>query len=143
MGHAMTWENQSNAVAMTYRARESELRLSLEVRALDNVVVVHCAGRIVYRQEATCLSDAVAEALERAQQVVLDLERVDNIDSAGLGRLVLAQLSASEQDKSLKLVGANAHLQELFDLTRLSSVLAIYPTLDEALAPDKRPAILT
>ena len=68
------------------RSKESKLKLSLETRHLGDVIIVHCEGRIVYRDEAAALTRVVVEALQHTREVVLDLEGVERIDSAGLGR---------------------------------------------------------
>ena len=138
MGQPSTCENESGEVQGRQRADESNVKLSLEMRASGEVIVLHCEGRIVYGEEAAALSRVVAEALRRAQEVVLDLEGVESIDSAGLGELVLALLLAKEQDKSLKLAGVKPRVRDLFDLTRLSSVFEICPSVEEALVRGER-----
>src|SRR5208282_4489560 len=65
--------------------KESKLKLSLETRNQGDVVVVHCQGRVVYREEAAALSGVVREILENGSKVVLDLSGVGSIDSAGIG----------------------------------------------------------
>ena len=43
--------------------KESKLKLSVEARNHGDVVIVHCQGRIVYRDEAAALSRVVGEVL--------------------------------------------------------------------------------
>ena len=69
------------------------MKLSLETRHLGDVIVIHCEGRIVYRDEASALTRVVTEALKNTRDVVLDLEGVQRIDSAGLGELVRMQMA--------------------------------------------------
>jgi len=125
--------NEFGNVPVLSRKEESKVKLSLETRRLGDVIIVHCEGRIVYRDEATELSRVVAEALQFANEVVLDLEGVERIDSAGLGELVLVHVSAEGRGNTVKLAGPNPHVRSLLDLTKLSSVFEIYPTLAEAL----------
>jgi anti-sigma B factor antagonist len=105
----------------------------LETRRSGDVIIIHCEGRVVYRDEAAALSRMAGEALEHTREVVLDFEGVQRLDSAGLGELVLVHLSASDQGKLVKLAGAKPHVRELLDLTNLSSVFEIYPTLEDAI----------
>jgi anti-sigma B factor antagonist len=63
----------------------------------------------------------------------LDFGGVQRLDSAGLGELALVHMSASDQGKLVKLAGAKPHVRELLDLTNLSSVFKIYPTLEDAI----------
>lgn len=109
------------------------MKLSLETRRAGAVIIIHCEGRVVYRDEAIALSRVVGEALEHTREVVLDFEGVQRMDSAGLGELVLAHMSATGQGKTVKLAGARPHVRELLDLTNLSALLEIYPSLEEAI----------
>ena len=109
------------------------MKLSLETRHLGDVIIVHCEGRIVYRDEAAALTRVVTEALQHTREVVLDLEGVQRIDSAGLGELVLIRMSAEASGNSLKLAGLNAHVRHVLDITNLSAIFEIYDSLVEAL----------
>jgi anti-sigma B factor antagonist len=131
-------ETESGAGAPFLGNEESTLKLSLETRRLGDVVVVHCEGRIVFRDEATALSRVAVEALQTAKEVILDLEGVDRIDSAGLGELVFVYVSAEGFGRTVKLAGPNPRVRALLDLTNLSSVFEICPSLAAALAPGEQ-----
>jgi anti-sigma B factor antagonist len=109
------------------------LELILESRQAGDVMVVHCRGRLVYREEAVAVSRAVGEALQESREVILDLGGVQSMDSAGLGELVVAHVAAEEQGKTVKVVGANRAVSELLELTNLSYVFELYPNLAAAL----------
>jgi anti-anti-sigma factor len=109
------------------------LELDLERRQSGDIMVIHCRGRMVYRDEAAAVSQVVSEALRTSQEVVLDLEGVQGMDSAGLGELVVAHVSAEEQGKTVKIVGANRAVSELLELTNLITVLATYPNVAAAM----------
>ena len=134
-----TWEQPAGPAAFGIH-KESKLKLSLETRNRGEVVIVHCQGRIVYRDEATALSRLVGEALQGGSKVVLDLGGVRSMDSAGIGELALLQTWAQERNAELKFAGANDFVSTLLCLTNLDSVLDVYPTLDAALEsfPDMR-----
>ena len=110
------------------------MKLSLETRNRGDVMVVHCQGRIVYRDEAAALSRLVAEILENGGKVVLDLSGVSSIDSAGIGELAFLHTTAQSQNADLKCASPSPLVRELLDLTNLDSVLEIHPSLGEALA---------
>jgi anti-anti-sigma factor len=115
------------------RNKESKLKLSLETRNRGDVFIVHCQGRIVYRDEAAVLARVVGEVLQQAKKLVLDLSGVTSIDSAGIGELALLQTWSQARNGNLKCAGASPLVMELLELTNLDSVLEIYPTLDAAL----------
>ena len=114
--------------------KESKLKLSLETRNRGDVIVVHCQGRIVYRDEAAALSRMVGEILESGGKVILDLSGVSSIDSAGIGELAFLHTSARSQNADLKCASPSPLVRELLDLTNLNSVLDIHPSLGDALA---------
>lgn len=114
--------------------KESKLKLSLETRNRGDVIIVHCQGRIVYRDEAAVLARVVGEVLQQAKKLVLDLSGVTSIDSAGIGELVLLHTWAQAKNADLKFAGPNSFVRDLLDLTRLDSFFEIHPSLGEALA---------
>src|SRR5215469_12893837 len=85
-----TWE-QSVVSAACGVPKESKLKLSLEARNRGDVIVVHCHGRIVYRDEAVALSRFVGEILKKDSKLILELSGVSSMDSAGIGELALLQ----------------------------------------------------
>jgi anti-sigma B factor antagonist len=109
------------------------LKLSLETRNRGDVIVVHCQGRIVYRDEAAALSRVVGEVLHDKSKLVLDLSGVRAMDSAGIGELALLQTWAQERKAELKCAVENPTIRTLLDLTNLDSVLEVHPTLEAAL----------
>jgi anti-anti-sigma factor len=127
-----TWEQQAVPGACGI-PKESKLKLSLETRNRGDVIVVHCHGRIVYRDEAVALSRLVGEILKKGSKVVLELSGVSSMDSAGIGELALLQSWARERKAELKCAGANPIVRTLLDLTNLDSVMEVYPTLDAAM----------
>jgi len=113
--------------------KEQKLRLGLEVRLHEGVIVIHCRGRISFGREASALSGRIAELMPRTRQLVLELSGVELIDSAGLGELVMVLMWAQACGCSLKIAAPRQDIHELLELTNLASALDIYPTLEEAL----------
>lgn len=113
--------------------KESKLKLSVEARNHGDVVIVHCQGRIVYRDEAASLSRLVGEVLQHTSKLVLDLTGVSTMDSAGIGELALLQTWAQGKNVNLKCAGPNTIVRTLLDLTNLDRVLDVHPSIDSAL----------
>lgn len=126
-----TWEPAGLLTAQ--RRKESKLKLSLETRHRGDVIVVHCQGRIVYRDEAAALSRLMGEILKNGNKVVLELSGVTAMDSAGIGELALLQSWAQQRNADLKCAGAHSMVRTLLDITNLDSVLEVHSTLDSAL----------
>ena len=127
-----TWGQPNPAVCGLHK--ESKLKLSLETRHCGDVIIVHCHGRIVYRDEATAFSGFVSEILQGGGNVILDLSGVNSLDSAGIGELAALHSQALEKKANLKYAGANSLVRTLLDLTNLDTVLEVHPSLDSALA---------
>jgi anti-anti-sigma factor len=132
----MNWQmsEQSAFVTAFEYPKELKLKLSLETRNCGDVIVVHCQGRIVYRDEAAELSRVVGEVLQQGRKLVLDLSGVSSMDSAGIGELALLQTWAQGQKVTLKCAGPTPLVRTLLDLTNLDSVLEVHSSLNDALA---------
>jgi anti-sigma B factor antagonist len=112
--------------------KESKLKLSVEARNYGDVIVVHCQGRIVYRDEAAALSRIVGEVLHHGSKLVLDLGGVISMDSAGIGELALLQTWAQERKAELKCAAPSSIVRALLDLTNLDSVLEVHASVESA-----------
>jgi anti-anti-sigma factor len=129
-----TWLQPNHLAAFGTQRKESKLKLSLETRNRGDVIIVHCQGRIVYRDEAASLSRLVGEVLQNSGKVVLDLSGVSSIDSAGLGEFALLHTRAQSSNAGLKFASPSPLVRDLLDLTNLDSVLEIHPSVGDALA---------
>ncbi len=68
------------------------------------------------------------------RHLVLHLEGVDLLDSAGLGVLVGALKRARQSGGSLRLVCTQQQVLKVFRVTGLDTVLPIHPSVEEAVA---------
>jgi anti-sigma B factor antagonist len=79
----------------------------------------------------TLLVDLIAEG---KINLLVDLTAVDFLDSTGLGVLVSTVKRVRTDGGDLTLVCANHHILKVLEITGLTSVFAIYETLDAALS---------
>lgn len=70
---------------------------------------------------------------ECADPVVLDLLGVTFIDSTALGVLIGANERSRERGIDFRIVVNDARIVKVFEITGLSELLSIYPTLGEAI----------
>jgi len=122
------WEEQR----LNSQDKKRRLRLSLETRVSQGVTVICCRGRIAYGIEAAALFGEIAELAPETRRVVIDLSGVEMIDAAGLGALISVGLAAQASQCSVKLAAPGNLIRQLLELTKLTSVFEVHPTLDAA-----------
>ena len=75
--------------------------------------------------------DMRSETADGPDRVVLDLSRVDFIDSSGLGAIV-ASMKQLGRNRRLELAGLTPAVEKVFRLTRMDTIFTLFPTLDDA-----------
>ncbi len=131
--------SESSACAMAHQpqffgalSKEPKLKFVMEIRSLGDALVMHCKGRITFREEARTFSRQVQDLASRTRQLVLDMNCVDAIDSAGLGELVAALHSSREAGCEMRLAAPSPRVLGMLQLTNLLSVLEVHPSVEEA-----------
>jgi anti-sigma B factor antagonist len=122
-------------MAMVPRAQEEvRMELSLSTRAVGDHTVLEVGGEVdVYT--APRLRERLIELVDAgAKHVVIDLSRVEFLDSTGLGVLVGALKRLRAADGSLGLVCAHERLLKIFRITALDRVFSLYDSVEAATA---------
>ncbi len=84
---------------------------------------------------AVQFKDEVRRMVEAGEgRVVLDMERVDSIDSSGLGAIV-AVMKMMGPGRKLDIAAPSPKVRTVFRLTRMDRVLTIHDSRDAALVP--------
>lgn len=111
--------------------------LDLNVREEGSYSVLEVAGEIdVYT--APKLREKLIELVNEGKfHLVVDLEKVDFLDSTGLGVLVGGLKRVRAHDGSLDLVCTQERILKIFRITGLTKVFGIHDTVDEAIAHRK------
>jgi anti-sigma B factor antagonist len=96
-------------------------------REVDGISIVQLEGRIVLGEESNALREKVKNLMtENKKKVVMNMENVTYIDSAGLGTLVASFHSAKAQGAMLKLSNLGAKFQEVLQVTKLYTVFEVF-----------------
>jgi anti-sigma B factor antagonist len=107
--------------------------LKITVREVNGVTVVSLDGRIGLGEEANSLRDKVKALLgEGKNKLVLDMNHVTLIDSAGLGTLVGVHQSAKTRGASLRLCNLSSLVKDLLQMTRLLTVFDVSANENDA-----------
>ena len=111
-------------------------------RALPGAAVIELSGE-VDGSAATVLTDAYAQAVTPdgdPRTVVLDFSAVDYINSTGIALIVSVLARARAERRKVVACGLSPHYREIFDITRLSDFIELFPDLDHAVSQLTGPA---
>lgn len=105
------------------------LRLASEPRGASLVVTVAGDLDIVTSQQ---FDDYLAKARRQHQHIILDLARVDFMDTSSLAVIVSHWKSLTSQGGTLALAGARYRQTKTLWITGLAQRLPLYDSVDEA-----------
>jgi anti-sigma B factor antagonist len=118
------------------------MALEIQSREREGITILELDGRITVGQEAGGLRERCAQlAAEGKKNLVLELSRVDFIDSTGLGALVMCATSLRKAGGNVKLVNLNRRNIELLVMTKLATVFEIFTDEQDAINsyyPDRK-----
>ena len=100
------------------------------------------AVRLAQRVVAYCRDEALKDKinsliLQGHKKLVLNLEAVPYIDSAGLGEIVRTYTTVSRQGGKLKLLNLTKRIQDLLAITKLLTVFETYESEQDAISSFK------
>ncbi|HEV2933487.1 MAG TPA: STAS domain-containing protein [Streptosporangiaceae bacterium] len=114
-------------------------------RALPGAAVIELSGEV-----DGSAADVLTKAYQSAVQgggadpgtVVLDFAAVDYINSTGIALIVSVLARARAERRKVVACGLSPHYREIFDITRLSDFIELFPDLDRAVSQLTGPAAL-
>jgi anti-sigma B factor antagonist len=103
------------------------MSLELNTRQAGDVTVMDVSGRVTLGEGASALRNAIrALAREGHQKILLNFSDVNYIDSSGLGVLVSAFATLTNQGGQLKLLNVMARVKDLLLITKLYTVFEVF-----------------
>jgi len=96
------------------------------VLSLEGEIDLHVSPRVAASLEAMIR--------DKPPRIVVDLSRVNYVDSSGLAVLVEAMQNVEEYGGKFALAGLQENVRSIFETARLDQVFLIYPHVDAALA---------
>ncbi len=109
------------------------MALQIAEQVLGDVLVMTLAGQVTLGEESTQLRNKVKGALGAGHKhLVLDMGDITYVDSAGLGTLVSAYSTVSNQGGKVKLANLTRRLREQLAITKLVTVFDVYDDVEEA-----------
>ena len=108
--------------------------MDITVTEHNGVAVLNLKGRLDLAS-GTALKEQVKDLFERGKgSIHLNLTEVEFINSSGLGTLVSLMKETRLRKGRLTLSNLASYVQEIFEITQLSHIFAIFPSEKEALS---------
>jgi anti-sigma B factor antagonist len=105
----------------------------LTTRQVGDVTVIDAEGRITLGEGSSAFRDAIRDLTAKGnKKMLLNLADVTYIDSSGIGELVSAFTSVTNQNGQLKLLNLTKRVKDLLQITKLYTVFEVFD--DEAAA---------
>jgi len=118
------------------------MALEITPKELHGIVILELSGRLVLGQESMDFRAKIKEVLEQSAwtkekwgwetRIVLDLGKVDLIDSSGLGAMIAAYTSARKCGAEIKLSNLTHRIKDLLNITKLATVFEVYESVEAA-----------
>ena len=110
--------------------------LDIEQRRIEpDITIVELAGRLALGRESQRIETLVEElARSGERKVVLDMGRIDYIDSAGVGLVALAAGKLRENGGRVIVVAPEGRVLHLLQMTQMTAIVTVVATPAEATA---------
>jgi anti-sigma B factor antagonist len=99
-----------------------------------SVTVIALEGKIMGGEDMSVFQRAVEEAAESEnKRVVVDLDRVEWMNSTGLGMIISGCARLKNVNGIMKIARPNAKMESLLRINKLERLFEIHPTLEAAI----------
>lgn len=103
-------------------------------RTVSDVTVLDLKGKMTLGEGDELLKDKINSLLAAGKKkLLLNLESVPYVDSAGLGEVVRTYTTVSRQGGSLKLLNLTKRIEDLLSITKLLTVFDTFDSEAEAI----------
>ncbi len=108
--------------------------MNINEKSTDGVVILELSGKIIGGPDASLLNDKLHQLIEsRKTNVVADLEKVNWMNSSGLGILIGGLTTMRNAGGDLKLANITDRIQSLLMITKLLTVFETFDSIDKAI----------
>jgi anti-sigma B factor antagonist len=108
--------------------------MEIAERVVNDVMILDLKGKMTLGEGDELLKDKINSLLSQGRKkLLLNLEGVPYIDSAGLGEVVRTYTTVSRQGGSLKLLNLTKRIEDLLSITKLLTVFETYDSEPDAL----------
>ena len=109
--------------------------MKLTTKDDGHVTILTVDGDLVIGESESLFKRTVIRLLEEGKvNLLVDLRRVNFLDSSGLGALVRAMTNAQKEGGQTKLLGAGSQVRKLLEMTKLDSVFENFTDMETAVS---------
>jgi len=109
--------------------------LEITQREMNGIFLLALRGRLALGQESSGLRSMIDDLLASgANRIVINLEQVNYVDSAGLGALIEIHRKVKAKGAGLKLCNLGKNLRQALEIARLLPIFETFPTETAAVA---------
>lgn len=105
---------------------EGDEQVALEVERRGQAALLHIRGSVGFAEADELREQLSRLADEKCDPIVLNLEGMYFIASAGLGALVEAHLKARHHQGQIRLLNPRPTVRRLFETTRLTKLFPVF-----------------
>ena len=96
--------------------------MTIAERDVGGVTILDLGGLLSFGDAAACLHEHLDNLLARDQtRVILNMRRLSNMDSSGLGEIIRGQRMFQKQGGDLRLLSVAANVHRTLEMTRVGS----------------------
>jgi anti-sigma B factor antagonist len=108
--------------------------LDLSTQHVDpDITVFELRGRLTLGNRLTEIEHTIKNAIQSGcAKLVLDLSRLDFIDSAGVGTLVMCAAAMEQSGGRMCVATGNSRIVHVFEVTHLERVVALHADAESA-----------
>lgn len=107
--------------------------MEIQERTVQDVVVLDLTGKLTIGEGDELLKERISNLLQQGHRhLLLNLEGVPYVDSAGLGEIVRTYTTVGRQGGKLKLVNLTKRITDLLAITKLLTVFETYESEADA-----------
>ena len=101
--------------------------MKIDIRTVRDVSILDCSGKITLGEGTMSIRNTAKDVVQGgAKKIILNLAGITYIDSAGVGELVGAYVTAGNNGAKLKLLGLTGKLREVLTITKLLTVFEVF-----------------
>lgn len=112
----------------------SPRQASTAVASREDVEIIDAGTRLDHRKAQQMKQRFKQLAAEGRLRHIVDLTRLDKLDSGGLAGLVSTLRAVRDSGGSIDLVVTNNRVTQILELTALTRLFRVYPSMKDALA---------